>query len=187
MKTTWLGLHPASACSQLQANQNKLNTANHEQTNPKRTKVKTLTLRTRVISRNYPSKMWVVCHVRGRQILATLELIDVRSLPRRAWNSWLPKMADTLPTLFLKVCSSGLVRLAWYCLRSPTARSVSVYKTDSRQTWKHAQLLYRIPEVMSSTYQIKQTKQVRPDDQRPHTSANMVAHSLNYYWQKLIV
>lgn len=46
-------------------------------------------------------------------------------IPSSAWKSWLPRMADTLPTLFFKVCSSGLVRSAWYLLRSPTALSVS--------------------------------------------------------------
>lgn len=83
-------------------------------------------------------------------------------LPRRAWNSWLPKMADTLPTLLFKVCSSGLVRLAWYRLRSPTARSVSVKKRTttviSSQTRKHAQLIYGTPRVLKSAYQFKQDK-----------------------------
>lgn len=46
-------------------------------------------------------------------------------LPNRALKSWLPKIAETLPTLVFRACSSGLVRLAWYCLSSPTALSVS--------------------------------------------------------------
>lgn len=53
-------------------------------------------------------------------------------VPRRALKSWLPRIADTLPTLVFRDCSSGLVRWVWYRLSSPTARSVSV--VDSTQS-----------------------------------------------------
>lgn len=64
-------------------------------------------------------------------------------LPRRAWKRWLPKIADTFPTLVFKACSSGLVRLAWYCLSSPTALSVSASQdkwTFRTTSWKKRNL-----------------------------------------------
>lgn len=76
-------------------------------------------------------------------------------IPSRAWKSWLPRMADTLPTLFFKVCSSGLVRSAWYLFRSPTALSVSASQKNQTCLCTAAAEERRFTAVRESIYILK--------------------------------